>query len=192
MVDIAEIIFSVIDVETTGLSCKEGDRVCEIAAIKLKGQNRIGSFQSLINPKREISPEAFQRNKITQDMLKGAPFFEEIAPSLYGFIRGSVFVAQKAYFDLDFINSEFARCGYPHLRGDVIDTISLGKYLFPGKQHYNLDSLMEIFDVGKVERHRSMGDVEATAEVFVRCVRKLNEKGIKDISRLLEIGRPVR
>ena len=64
--------FIVFDVETTGLSPTEGDRIIEIAAIKVKDQKIVDVFESFINPMRELPTSAMVINKITEDMLIGA------------------------------------------------------------------------------------------------------------------------
>ncbi|MBU1090419.1 MAG: 3'-5' exonuclease [Candidatus Omnitrophica bacterium] len=84
-----EIEFTIFDTETTGLDPKTGDRIVEIAAIKFRGDQRIATLQSLINPQRDISEAAFQVNKITQEMLKEAPTADKIIPKFLDFIKGS-------------------------------------------------------------------------------------------------------
>ena len=72
---ITEVPLTFVDVETTGLSPRDGDRVCEIALIRREPGVRERIFSSLIDPKRAISPGAYRVNRITAKMLKGAPMF---------------------------------------------------------------------------------------------------------------------
>src|SRR3989338_7978764 len=69
--------FSFFDVETTGLSSQNGDRICEVAILKYKNEKIIDTFQTLINPLRPISEGALAVNGITPRMLKGKPLFRE-------------------------------------------------------------------------------------------------------------------
>ncbi|OHB75015.1 MAG: hypothetical protein A2Z34_10560 [Planctomycetes bacterium RBG_16_59_8] len=191
--DIGSMTFTILDVETTGLSPAMGDRVCEIGAVKLKGGAMSGTFHSMVDPQRPISPAASAKNGITPEMLKGAPAFSAIAKDIHAFMSGTVFVAQNAQFDLDFINSEFRRAAFPEWNGYVIDTISLARRAIPGLSSYNLDILARTFGVTFTSRHRSMGDVEATAEIFLKCVGRLKETGAaRTLEELIVIGKPWR
>ena len=82
--NINEIEVTIFDTETTGLQPQSGDRIVEIAAIKVKGEQMIATFSSLINPGRPISPAAFQVNKIGPEMLKDAPGPEKVICELPG------------------------------------------------------------------------------------------------------------
>ena len=191
--DIADMTFTIVDVETTGLSPAMGDRVCEIGAVKLKGGAMSGTFHSMIDPQRPISPAASAKNGITPEMLKGAPAFAAIAKDIHAFLSGTVLVAQNAQFDLDFINNEFRLVAFPEWNGYVIDTISLARRVVPGLPSYNLDLLARTFGVTFTSRHRSMGDVEATADIFQKCVGRLKEAGAaRSLEELIKIGEPWR
>jgi DNA polymerase-3 subunit epsilon len=104
---IDEIEFTIFDTETTGLEPASGDRIVEIAGIRFRGKERIATFQTLVNPNRPISEAAFQVNRITQDMLKGAPGADAVMPKFLNFIQGSCLCSYNAGFDLEFLNNEF-------------------------------------------------------------------------------------
>lgn len=185
--------YTVIDVETTGLSPAEGERVCEIGAMKLRNGKPIGSFHTLVDPQRPVSPGAFATNQITAEMLRGVPVFDAIVREVYAFISDTVLVAQNASFDLGFINSELTRASFPRWNGYVVDTISLARKAIPGLPTYKLDRLAQEFNVTFTSRHRSMGDVEATAEIFLKCVALLREKeAVRTLEDLLTVGKPWR
>jgi len=69
---IDDVDFVVFDVETTGLSPKDGDRIVEIGALRYKNGQALDSFSSLLNPQRPVSPGAFAVNRISQEMVKDA------------------------------------------------------------------------------------------------------------------------
>lgn len=87
--NLEEVEFTIFDTETTGLEPQSGDRIVEIAGVRLKGKETISTFQSLVNPHRAISEGAFQVNRITQDMLKGAPEADAVLPEFLEFAKGS-------------------------------------------------------------------------------------------------------
>ena len=78
--NIEEVEFTIFDTETTGLEPQAGDRIVEIAGIRIRGEEKVATFQSLVNPKRPISSAAFQVNRISQEMLEGAPEMDCVMP----------------------------------------------------------------------------------------------------------------
>src|SRR3990167_4128835 len=82
---IDDVDFVVFDVETTGLSPKDGDRIVEIGALRYKNGQAWDSFSSLLNPQRPVSPGAFAVNRISQEMLKDAPAASEVLPKFLEF-----------------------------------------------------------------------------------------------------------
>jgi DNA polymerase III epsilon subunit len=186
-VDIDSATFVVLDTETTGLDPLDGHRVCEIGAIKLKDARETDRFHSLINPGRDISPEAQAKNRITPDMVKSAPPFGGIAPSLRQFLAGSVLVGQNVEFDLAFLNAEFQKAGMSRLSLPAIDTIALARRARPGLASYNLDNLAFQFRITFTARHRSIGDCEVTVRVFQECAKILRQKG--DVRTLEDLVR---
>src|SRR3990172_9266134 len=107
MVKLEDITFCFLDVETTGLDCQNGDRVCEIGLLKRKSQKTIDSYTTLIDPECEVSEGASRVNGITNDMLKGKPKFSEVAEFILKFIGDAAMVCHNAPFDLGFLNQEF-------------------------------------------------------------------------------------
>lgn len=175
--DIDRATFVVLDTETTGLDPLNGDRVCEVGAIKLIGPVESARYQSMVDPERPLSPEAQAKNKITPEMLKGAPRFAAVAAEFRQFVAGSVIVGQNVEFDLNFLNAEFQRAGMSKLALPAIDTIALARRARPGLASYNLDNLAFQFRITFNARHRSIGDCEATAKVFLECAKILKQKG---------------
>jgi len=117
---ISEIEFTIFDTETTGLSAQAGDRIVEIAAVRFRGQSKFGTFESLINPGREVSAEAFLVNQISGEMLKYAPLAEKIIPAFLDFTKGSILCSYNAGFDLDFLNNELRRLKMQEIEEAVV------------------------------------------------------------------------
>src|SRR5512144_2878005 len=102
-------IFAYLDVETTGLSTWFGDRICEIAVLRCEGDNILGSFDSLVNPDRPISPGAARVNGLSDSDLLGAPRFAEVAERVLALIQDAVIVCHNVPFDLGFVSNELGR-----------------------------------------------------------------------------------
>lgn len=109
-----EVLFTFIDIETTGFSPKYGDKICEIALLKVRRDQVYDSYQTLVNPGRKISAGAMAVNGITNEMVKNAPFFCEIADKVIRIIGDSVGIAHNARFDLSFLQvHSFSKQGFP-------------------------------------------------------------------------------
>jgi DNA polymerase III epsilon subunit family exonuclease len=163
---IDETDFVVVDVETTGLSADRGDRVCEVAAVKLRGGAVVESFGSLIDPCRPISPGAYAVNRISQQMLADAPRFDEIAEQLGDLIKHSVIVAYNAPFDVSFLNSEFRLAGFPAMKNNVVDALAIARQVLPGLGRYPQENVARVVGIPFPVKHRALEDVMITAKLF--------------------------
>lgn len=179
--DIKEVGFVIFDTETTGLEPESGDRIIEIAAIKLKDNTRGEAFQSLINPRRKVSEAAFQVNHISDKMLKEAPTIEKVLPQFLRFIRGSVLCSYNAGFDLGFIMNE-AKLLNLKLPEDliVVDILSMARRLFPNIERHALWFVAQTLRINTSQEHRAFSDVELTIQVFNKLNAILREKSITD------------
>ena len=182
-------LFTVVDVETTGLKADDGDRVCELGAIKFSVEAERGRFSTLINPRRPIPSGAQKVHGISDVMVEAAPGFEDIIEPFERFLRGTVLVAQNAGFDLGFLRAEFKRVGSDLKVDHAVDTIALVKS-YRSLDQYNLDALAAHYGIKMGARHRSVEDCAITMEVFRRAVADLGAAGrLKSLGDLLRLGR---
>jgi DNA polymerase-3 subunit alpha (Gram-positive type) len=183
---IDEVEFTIFDTETTGLEPASGDRIVEIAGLRLKGQERIATFQTLINPKRPISEAAFGVNKITQEMLRDAPAIEEVMPQFLNFIQGSCLCSYNAGFDLEFLNNELKLIEQGQLKNiAVVDILKMARRIIPGLERYALWFVAEKLGIKAKQEHRAFSDVELTLGVFDKLKNMLKTKGISDFEKFL-------
>ena len=158
------------DTETTGLDPLTGDRVIEVAALELVNDLPTGRhFHALIDPQRDIPPEASRVHGFTSADLAGKPLFPEIAGALLAFFGDSKLIAHNAPFDFGFLNMEFSRTGLPPLDRDrMIDSLALAKAKFPGMPN-SLDALCRRFaiDLSARTTHNALLDCKLLAEVYV-------------------------
>jgi len=186
MNDLKKCEFTILDVETTGLSSLNGDRVIEIAALKIRDNKVSGKFETFVDPQRELSYEAFLVNGITDEMLKGAPKAREILPELMAFIGDSVIVGHNVKFDLNFINNELDLVG--HTKWDshpAMDTIKMARGLIPGLPSYSLTSVARHLGIVNPQQHRAMSDVVMTHQVFDQLLHIAGEKNFSQLEELL-------
>lgn len=180
---ISEVEFTIFDTETTGLEPKAGDRIVEIAGIRFRGREKISTFQTLVNPRRLISEAAFQVNKITPEMLKGAPGIEKIMPDFLEFIRGTCLCSYNAGFDLEFLNNELSLIGNKPVEDIiVVDVLKMAKRILPKLERYALWFVADKLGVKAKQEHRALQDVEMTLSVFYKLNDMLQAKGITDFN----------
>lgn len=175
-----------IDTETTGLYTAAGDRICEIGLIAVDSRLEIlAQYDSLINPQRPISPEAYRVNRITQADLEGAPLFADLVSRLSDFVSDGIIVGHNVGFDFEFLKNEFNLSGANFDPHALLDTRIMAKALIPSPS-YGLSILMRRFGIRIPNRHRAMGDCQATFKLFVRLFRLFEEKKGGDLSKLIE------
>ena len=158
------------DTETTGLDPLTGDRVIEIACLELERDLPTGEvFHVLIDPERDIPPEATRVHGLSRSDLVGKPRFADVVDDLLGFIGDDPMVAHNAAFDFGFLDMELGRVGRPRLGAHrMIDTLALAKARFPGLPN-SLDALCRRFGIDLSERtsHNALLDCRLLADVYV-------------------------
>ena len=158
------------DTETTGLDPLTGDRIIEIAALELVRDLPTGVvFHRLVDPERDIDPEATRVHGLTRADLQGKPRFGEIVDELLDFIGGDKLVAHNATFDFSFLNAELARIGRPSIcTTRKVDTLELARTRFPGLPN-SLDALCRRFGIDLSERtsHNALLDCRLLADVYI-------------------------
>ena len=187
MMKIKSMEYVIFDVETTGLSAQGGDRIIEIAALKIKKFIVQDRFHFLINPKRALSPDATAIHGITDEMLADAPFSDKVLPGIIDFIGGACVAGHNARFDLGFVCFELATMGR-RLRGEtpVVDTLKMARELLPYLSSYRLGNVAHALGITVEETHRAMADVELTAGVLQRLMNIACDRNIEQFSQFLE------
>ncbi len=153
--------FAFIDVETTGAKPLQ-DRVTEVAIIRFRTDGGVERWQSLINPGVPIPAEIQALTGITNAMVRDAPGYFDVRDDIRRMLEGAVFVAHNARFDYGFIKNEFRRLGEA-FTADVLCTVRLSRKLYPDAEGHGLDALISRHALHGFDRHRAMGDTEATA-----------------------------
>ena len=187
MPDLSNETLIVFDVETTGLYPKGGDRIIELAAVKLNGPTIVDQFTSLVNPQRPVPYEATSVNGITDPMLKKAPLPEAVYPKLVEFIGRGYVVGHNIGFDMEFLDMELTRLSLnlDHHAG-TIDTVRMAKDLYPNLPRYTLLAVAQFLDLGKEQKHRALEDVNMTAKVFLKMLGYAQKKNISSIHEIIK------
>ena len=183
--------FVVFDVETTGLSPQFGDRIIEMAAVKIRNQKIIDRFDSLVNPQREVSFAAFSVNGISDEMLVGAPLASTILPKFLKFIEDSVIVGHNIKFDMKFLNNELMLAGLPQRDGQrTIDTVRMSRGIIPELGKYSLAIVSHFMEIKNMQQHRAMADVETTLKVFLNLLQLAAKRRICSLATIESLFGP--
>ncbi|WP_163101540.1 PolC-type DNA polymerase III [Peribacillus alkalitolerans] len=169
--------FVVFDVETTGLSAVY-DTIIELAAVKIKGGEIIDRFESFANPHHPLSATTIDLTGITDDMVRDAPEVPEVLTKFKDWTGDSVLVAHNASFDMGFLNVGYRKLGFGKSNNPVIDTLELGRFLYPDLKNHRLNTLAKKFDIELTQHHRAIYDAEATGYLMIKMLKDSTEKGI--------------
>lgn len=153
-----------VDLETTGTSASHG-RIIEIGIIKVEGDKILREFETLVNPETRIDPFIEQMTGIRYEELENAPVFSSVKDEILEILGGCIFVAHNVRFDYGFIRTEFKREGISYT-SKHFDTVKLARLLYPGHARYNLDAIMERFNIQNVGRHRAFGDAKVIWDFY--------------------------
>ncbi|MEP7032801.1 MAG: DEDD exonuclease domain-containing protein [Actinomycetota bacterium] len=165
-IPLAEVTFCVVDLETTGGSPTDS-RITEIGAVKYRGGERIGVFETLVNPEVPIPRFITHLTGIDDLAVAGAPPIEWALPSFSEFAGGCVFVAHNARFDFTFVNLALSRLDYDPIPPPPVCTARLARrVVWPDVPNVRLATLAQYFRTAVKPRHRALADAEACAEVL--------------------------
>ena len=174
--------FVIVDLETTGAKTPPC-RVTEIGAYRVSKGRIVAEFQTLVNPGTSIPPFIVNLTGISNEMVKGAPRFADIAEGWLDFAGDAVLVAHNASFDVRFLNHELSRV-FPGRRmaNSHLCTVIMSRRIFPGLDNYRLQTVAEHFSITINDRHRAASDALATAEIFIRMLERMEEHGVRDVA----------
>lgn len=182
-----EVTFCVLDLETTGGSAADC-AITEIGAVKVRGGECLGTFQTLVNPGQAIPPEITVLTGITQAMVLPAPRIEEVLGSLVDFIGDAVFVGHNVRFDLGFLQAALARDQRPPLRNRVVDTVALARRLVADEvPNCRLGTLAERFRLDHRPSHRALDDALATVDLLHLLLERAAGLGVTGLDDLLAL-----
>jgi DNA polymerase III subunit epsilon len=157
-------MYAIVDIETTG-GYAAAHGITEISIHVFDGHKVVEIYETLVNPQQPIPYYIQSMTGITDDMVKDAPLFEEVAEKVYELLHNKIFVAHNVNFDYSFIKSHLAASNFI-LNSKKLCTVRLSRKIFPGFPSYSLGNLCHSLGITINDRHRAGGDTEATVKVF--------------------------
>ncbi|MGM9426630.1 exonuclease domain-containing protein [Hydrogenophaga sp. MI9] len=184
---LTDLVYTVFDTETTGLNPAQGDEILQIGAARIVNHKllRQECFEQLVNPQRLIPPASIPIHGIQPEMVMGKPTIDQVLPAFHAFAQDTVLVAHNAAFDMRFLQlkEKVAGVAFDH---PVLDTLLLSAVVHPNQDSHKLEAIAERFSVTVVGRHTALGDAMVTAEVFLKLIPLLAEKGIHTLGQARE------
>ena len=185
-----ELSYTVFDTETTGLNPAGGDEIIQIGAVRIVNGKILAQecFDQLVDPKRPIPRASIPIHGITPDMVKDQPTIDEVLPAFHAFSEETVLVAHNAAFDMKCLEVKQDQTGVVFDQ-PVLDTLLLSALVQENQERHNLDDLAERFGLNILGRHTAIGDAMVTAEILLRLIPLLAERGIHTLGEALEASR---
>src|SRR5919112_4055090 len=181
-----DITFCVVDLETTGGSADGGAMITEIGAVKVRGGEVLGEFQTLVNPHTQIPAFIAVLTGITNGMVADAPPIESALPAFLEFAAGAVLVAHNAPFDVGFLKhfNELQGRAWPGF--EVVDTARLARRVITRDDAPNckLSSLARVFRSATTPNHRALSDARATVDVLHGLMERLGGLRVHTLEEL--------
>ncbi len=190
------VTFCVIDLETTGGN-RNTDMITEIGAVKIRGGETLGTFQTMVNPGIRIPAQITMLTGITESMVMRAPRVAEVLPSLMEFIENTgcdasagrtVIVGHNVSFDLAFLNAALQRTDRPRLDFHVVDTLALAKRLIRDEiPNLRLATLARHVRASTQPTHRALDDALATGDVLHALLERAGAMGVLGLDDLMAL-----
>jgi CRISPR-associated protein Cas2 len=165
--------YVVLDLETSGFNNIQHE-IIEIAALKVKNDIEIGTFQLLVRPKNLIPNKIEELTGLTNMKLEDEGI--ELKPAmlrLTEFIGALPIVAHNAPFDMGFLRQACIKSDIPLITNKSIDTLTMARKLIKEISDHKLRTVAEYFGITVTEEHRSLADIRTTLAVY----KKLFEIG---------------
>lgn len=157
--------YTVLDLETTGLDPKK-DKIIEIGAVRVRDGEPVAIYEQMIQPGRELGERVAQITGITQEMLEGAPYIEEVLPALLEFLGEDVLIGHRILFDYSFVKKAAVNAKYMFEK-QGIDTLKLARVCLPELPSKRLSELCAHYGI-TYRAHRASQDAQATHELYRR------------------------
>jgi DNA polymerase-3 subunit alpha (Gram-positive type) len=178
--------YVVFDIETTGFSPKV-NKIIEIGAVKVENGKIVDKFSTFVNPEVPIPFRIEELTSIKDDMVVGAPTIDAILPQFVEFCKGCIMVAHNADFDMSFILKNCEDLGID-FAPTYVDTVALARILLPNLNRFKLDTVAKAVGVPLDNHHRAVDDAGCTAEIFVKFLPMLKERGVNTLQEVNKLA----
>lgn len=175
----------VFDLETTGFSPYNGDEILSIGAVLIRGREVCEEkFYTLVNPRRQIPDEITVLTGITDEMASQAPELIDGLREFLEFVQHRVLIAHGSGHDKHFLNSALWKTSKVNLSHRLLDTMMIGMWLHPKRGRYDLDTMLEMYEIQMLNRHHALDDSIMTAHLWSKMLQNIEEREITNLGDL--------
>ncbi|MHC5227329.1 helicase C-terminal domain-containing protein [Enterococcus sp. LJL99] len=164
--------YAIVDIETTGTDPRT-DRIIQFGCVLVEDGEIVSRFVTDVNPNQAIPKNIQSLTGISNSQVQKAPYFEDVALTIYNLLADTIFVAHNIYFDYSFLNQELIRCGAPELKIPGIDTVELAQIFLPTEKSFRLSDLSESLGLIHDNPHQADSDAQVTAELLLLIEAKM-------------------
>lgn len=180
----SEQIYAIVDIEATGGSVGADERIIQFACVLLQDDEVIHTFETFINPGRNIPRNIKQLTGISNKDVRRAPYFEEVAPVIIRLLENTVFVAHNVGFDFRFLNEQLKLHDFDPLTIPAIDTVELTQILYPALDSFQLEDIAASLNYELVDAHDALADAQATVHIFKQLFIKATNLPLVTLEKL--------
>lgn len=179
--------FAVVDIETTGTDPKV-DSIIQFGCVLVENEKIVSRFAADIHPDQPIPRQIQSLTGITNARVQKAPYFEDVAYTIYNLLQDTVFVAHNIYFDYHFLNEALMRCGMPELKIPGIDTVELSQIFLPTEPSFRLKDLADSLGLVHENPHQADSDAEVTAMLLLKIREKIRSLPIVTVEKIQKLS----
>jgi len=183
-----ELVFTVLDTETTGFCAHQGDEIISLGAVKMSGTQIITAekFHRLVNPYRPIPELITQLTGIDNNMTDNEEDVFSALKEMLGFLGNTIMVGHSLGLDLAFINRKLKHFCSTRVHNIIIDTKNIANAMYPPDSATDLDTLLQLHDIEPQGRHTAIGDALLTAKLFGIFIKKMRKNQIRTVKELYD------
>ena len=167
--------YAVVDLETTGPKFEEGGRIFQFGCTIIEQGEIITQVDLYINPETTIPYEIQQLTGVDKKEVKQAPYFDEIASTIFQLLDGKTFVAHNISFDYSYLVESFRELAGIEWSAPCVDTVQLAQICYPTIESYRLQDLTQLLEIPHQQIHSAGSDAFATAQLFLNCLEELEQ-----------------
>lgn len=176
--------YAIVDLEATGAHTTAA--IIQVGIVIIENDNMIHTYQTDVNPHERLSDHIIHLTGITDEQLKKAPDFSQVAPVIFDLIKDCVFVAHNVKFDANLLAEQLFMEGY-ELRTPRVDTVELAQVFYPTFEKYSLGHLANALELDLKEAHTAIADAYATAQLFLKLKEKMKHLPKEVLEKLLPL-----
>jgi ATP-dependent DNA helicase DinG len=180
------IIYSAIDLETTGLN-PDSDEIIEVGIVTFQNGSVTDKWSSLVNPGRSLPEFITSLTGITQEMVDGAPSIQTLRSRINNLLSNNTLVGHNIGFDLGFLQTHSLA-----LANQRLDTLTLASVLLPNAGRYGLASLATVLELPSAQgaqAHRALNDALRTTDLFHLLQEKAQQLDFSILEEIVRAGK---